>query len=309
MKISVVIPLYNKKDSIVNTINTVLNQTVLPNEIIIVNDGSTDGSDKIVSKLEHPLVRLIYQNNSGVSVARNTGVDKAKHEWIAFLDADDIWNVNYLKEIKALAKEYPNSNVLATAYLMEDYKGKQTPIKLNKIPFKNDTGILTNYFEVATCSHPPLWSSAIVIKKEALLKINGFPLGIKSGEDLLTWAKLAIKNEIAYNLKALAVFVQDSAHTYDNKPNRIPEKVDIVGQELYDLYKKNKDVICLKEYISSWKKMRASIYLRLGLRYKSIKESLEAIYYNPSNKLVYAYLVLTIVPNSVLNKILKKNQK
>ena len=309
MKISVVIPLYNKKDSIVDTIKTVLNQTVLPDEIIIVNDGSTDGSDKIVSKLEHPLVRLIYQNNSGVSVARNTGVDKAKHEWVAFLDADDIWNVDYLKEIKALAKKYPNSNVLATAYLMEDYKGNQTPIKLNKISFKGDIGILTNYFEVASCSHPPLWSSAIVIKKEALQEINGFPLGIKSGEDLLTWAKLAIKNEIAYNLKALAVFVQDSAHTYDNKPNRIPEKVDIVGQQLYDLYKKNKDVTCLKEYISSWKKMRASIYLRLGLRSKSIKESLEAIYYNPSNKVVYAYLILTIVPNSVLNKILKKNQK
>ena len=309
MKISVVIPLYNKKDSIVDTIKTVLNQTVLPDEIVIVNDGSTDGSDKIVSKLNHPLVRLIHQNNSGVSAARNTGVDKAKHEWVAFLDADDIWKVNYLKEIKALAKEYPNSNVLATAYLMEDYKGNQTPIKLNKIPFKGDTGILTNYFEVACYSHPPLWSSAIVIKKEALLEINGFPLGIKSGEDLLTWAKLAIKNQIAYNLNALAVFVQDRAHTYDNKPNRIPEKVDIVGQELCDLYKKNNNVAFLKEYISSWKKMRASIYLRLGLRYKSIKESLEAIYYNPSNKVVYAYLVLTIVPNVVLNKILKKNQK
>ncbi|PQJ73082.1 glycosyltransferase family 2 protein [Polaribacter butkevichii] len=308
MKISVVIPLYNKKDSIITTIQTVLNQTILPEEIVVVNDGSTDGSDAIVTQFNHSLVRLIDQKNAGVAAARNKGIEEAKHEWIALLDADDIWNINYLKEIKALATQFPYCNVLATAYEMQDYKGNKTPLKLNKIPFKEDAGILINYFEVACCSHPPLWSSAIVIKKRALQDIDGFPLGIKSGEDLLTWAKLAVKNKIAYNLNPLAVFVQDSAHTYDDKPNRIPENIDVVGKELSSLYKKNKNIICLKNYISSWKKMRASIYLRLGLRSKSVKAALEAIYYNPFNKMVYVYLCLTVIPNKILHRVLKINK-
>jgi glycosyltransferase involved in cell wall biosynthesis len=305
MNISVVIPLYNKKNSIIDTIHTVLNQTVLPNEIVIVNDGSSDGSEQLVVQLNHPLIRLVHQKNAGVSVARNKGIEQANYEWIALLDADDIWKPTYLEEIEELAKEFPTCNVLGTAYELQDYKGNRISIILNKIPFKSKKGILTNYFEIASHSHPPLWSSAVVIKRKALLEVNGFPEGIKSGEDLLTWARLAVKNKIAYYLKPLAVFVQDRAHTYNDKPNRIPENIDIVGKELYTLYKTNKNIAFLKSYISFWKKMRASIYLRLGFRFKSVKESFKAIYYNPFNKVVYVYLFLTIIPNNLLINILK----
>lgn len=84
MYISVVIPLYNKKKAIKDALDSVLNQTVLPDEIVIVNDGSTDGSDKIIELLDHPLLILIHQKNGGVSAARNKGVETAKNEWIAF---------------------------------------------------------------------------------------------------------------------------------------------------------------------------------------------------------------------------------
>ena len=77
----------------------------------------------------------------------------------------------YLKEIKYLAKEFPNCNILGTAYELEDYNGIISSIKLNKIPFKNKRGVLSNYFEVASCSNPPLWSSAVVIRKTALIDI------------------------------------------------------------------------------------------------------------------------------------------
>lgn len=306
MYISVVIPLYNKKNAIEDALDSVFNQTVLPDEIIIVNDGSTDGSEKIVELLNHPLVLLIHQKNEGVSAARNKGINKAKNEWIAFLDADDVWMPNYLKEITDLLPSFPESSVLATAYELQDSSGNRTPIILNKIPFKGNFGKLTNYFEVAACSHPPLWSSAIVVKKSALQGVGGFPVGIKSGEDLLTWAKLAVKFEIGYSLNANAVFIQDAAHTYDDKPNRVPEQKDIVGNELIKLYHLNSNVYFLKNYISFWKKMRSSIYLRLGNRKKAFAEALDALFYNPFNKVVYIYMLMTILPTKVVHSIFKK---
>ena len=107
MKISVVIPLYNKRTSVIRALNSVLSQTIQPEEIIVVNDGSTDGSEQLVNELNHPLVRLINQPNAGVSAARNRGIKEAKGDWIAFLDADDEWMPEYLETIKSLSEKYP----------------------------------------------------------------------------------------------------------------------------------------------------------------------------------------------------------
>jgi glycosyltransferase involved in cell wall biosynthesis len=306
MYISVVIPLYNKKNAIKDALDSVFNQTFLPDEIVIINDGSTDGSEKIVELLNHPLVTLIHQKNAGVSAARNKGINTAKNEWIAFLDADDVWMPNYLKEITDLLPSFPESSVLATAYALQDSSGNRSPIILNKLPFEGQRGVLTNYFQVAACSHPPLWSSAIVVKKSALQAVGGFPVGIKSGEDLLTWARLAVKFQIGYSLSVNSVFIQDPAHTYDDKPNRIPEVEDIVGDELIKLYHLNPNAYFLKKYISFWKKMRSSIYLRLGERKRAFTESLKALFYNPFNKVVYVYVVMTILPMKIVHSIFKK---
>ena len=89
--ISVVIPLYNKEKYIKRAIESVLNQTFQKFEIIVVNDGSTDKSAEIVQNIKDPRIRLINQKNAGVSAARNRGIQEAKYEYIAFLDADDFW--------------------------------------------------------------------------------------------------------------------------------------------------------------------------------------------------------------------------
>src|SRR5690554_5521626 len=95
---SVVIPLYNKELSISNTIQSVLDQTFQNFEIVIVNDGSTDNSVKEVEKFDDKRIRLIHQENQGVSAARNRGIKEARYEWIAFLDGDDLWEKEHLEE-------------------------------------------------------------------------------------------------------------------------------------------------------------------------------------------------------------------
>ena len=307
MKITVVIPLYNKKLSILSTIKTVLSQSMPADEIIIINDGSTDGSDIIVDLLNHPQVTLINQKNSGVSAARNRGIALAKNEWIAFLDADDVWKPDYLKEIIGLTELCPECSVLATAYELQDSSGNRTPILLNKIPFEGNSGRLSNYFEVAASSHPPLWSSAIVVKKVALQAVGGFPVGIKSGEDLLTWARLAVRFQIAYSLNKLAVFILDKSHEISQKPKRLHDDNDIVGKALINLYEESRTK-SLKIYVSHWYKMRVSVCFRLNHKRGVFKYSMKALHYNIFNLKIYFFMVLVLLPNSIQTKIKQSHQ-
>ena len=116
MRITVVIPLYNKQDTIQRALQSVFTQTVQPEEIIVVNDGSSDGSEKVVESMYHQLVKLIHQPNAGVSSARNFGIKEAKGDWIAFLDADDFWDIDFLETIMDLNTNYPEARVIMTAY-------------------------------------------------------------------------------------------------------------------------------------------------------------------------------------------------
>lgn len=292
--ISIVIPLYNKEHSIASTLQTVLNQTYQDFEIVIVDDGSTDHSVEEVKKVIDPRIHLIHQKNSGVSAARNRGIEEAKGEYIAFLDADDEWKPDYLKTQYELTQKYPECSVFACNYEFKDAKGKVTPTIIRKLPFKGKDGILSNYFEVASCSHPPICSITIMVKKNAIQSIGGFPIGVKSGEDLLTWARLAVNGEIAYNKQAYAIFNVEG-YSINEKPKRIPAEQDIVGQELKALLKAHPSK-GLRLYNALWHKMRSSIYLRLKMRKKSIREALISIRYNPLNYKLYIYIVLNLLP-------------
>ncbi len=305
MNISVVIPLYNKCDTIQRAIDSVLAQTLVPVEIVVVNDGSTDGSEQVVERMNHRLVRLAHQPNGGVSAARNTGVELATGDWIAFLDADDFWDPQYLEAIVSLHGSYPRASVLATAYLLEDHRQNRRPVSLKALSFTGETGLLNNYFEVASVSDPPIWTSAVVVKRRALLDVR-FPIGVVAGEDLLVWALLASRFEIAYCTRPLSVFVLDPAHSYDAKPARIPADIDIVGKRLNGLFKSDPDTVGLGSYVAHWHKMRASIYLRSGKRLRSMVEVYKSLRYVPNQPKLYTYLLLTMVPTSVANRVFKR---
>lgn len=296
--ISIVIPLYNKEKQIANTLQTVLNQTFQNFEIVIVNDGSTDNSVEEVEKIKDSRIRIINQKNSGVSAARNRGIEETIYDLIAFLDADDEWKPEYLETQYNLFLKYPECSVFAVNYEFKNSKGKKTSTRINRLPFLGEDGILSNYFEVASHSHPPLWTSAVLVKKVAIKNIGGFPIGIKSGEDLLTWAKLAVRYKIAYRKIIDATFILDDSHLVRNKPLRVHEndKADI---EFVKLYKEYKGINFLRSYVSLWFKMRSSVYLRLGDKLNTWKFGLKSLKYNPKNYKVYVFLLLVILPQKI----------
>lgn len=307
MDISVVIPLFNKKATIVATLASVTGQSCPAREIVVVNDGSTDGCEAVVESLGIPNLRLFHQKNAGVSAARNYGASLAHCEWVAFIDGDDEWLPGFLETVIGLHGAFPDHEVYATAYYAGDYQGNKRPITLNKLPFSGEQGVLDNYFEVGSCSDPPLWSSAICIRKVALQEIGGFPLDVKSGEDLLTWARLAVRKPPVYSTRPLAVFWQEKAHTYDDKPNRTPERDDPVGKGLAALKTiPEGDARHLGRYLSMWYKMRSSIYLRLGQRHNALPEILKGLRHQPSNGKLYIYLLLCLMPPAVTRNVFKR---
>lgn len=297
--ISIVIPLYNKEKQIAYTLQSVFNQTFQDFEIVIVDDGSTDGSAAEVEKFSDSRIRLIHQRNAGVSTARNRGIEEAKYDLIAFLDADDEWKPEYLATQYRLYQKYPDSSVFACNYEFRDTEGKVTSTIIRKLPFIGEDGILSNYFEVASCSHPPLWTSAVVVKKTAIWEIGGFPVGIKSGEDLLTWARLAVNGEIAYSKKVEAIYELGESYVLTNLPPRRQDKGDPVGKELVKLLSVYPEKIALKRYISHWHKMRASVAIRYGEKIETMKEVLTSLYYYPFNMRVIPFFFLAMLPKKV----------
>ncbi len=215
---SIIIPLYNKENYVLKTINSILHQSYQNFELIIINDGSTDKSYEVVTEFIENFknktenfnqkVRVINQENQGVSVTRNNGAKIAKFDYLAYLDADDWWEENYLEEMKLLITKFPDAALYGSAY----YK-----IKNNK-KIKSEIGVdkdfnhgYINYFKVYKTNfyYMPLWVGATVIKKEALMIENGFKSFLKWGEDFDLWIRIALKNKVAFTNIFLSNYNQD----------------------------------------------------------------------------------------------------
>ena len=171
--------------------------------------------------------------------------------------------------------------------------------EIKKLSFEENDGILNNYFEVACVSHPPLCSSAIVIKKKIIQKIGGFPLNVTSGEDLITWARLSTVGMIAYNKNAYVYYYINTKPQQSNEPKDFQSTKDYVGTSLKQLYLTEKDIECKKNiarYISFWYKMRASINIMLNHKIPAMKCALKSIKYNPYDIKPYIFLLLATIP-------------
>lgn len=198
IKFSVVIPLYNKASYIVHTVQSVLSQTYQNFEIVVVDDGSADDGVARLATVQDDRIRLIKQENQGVSVARNTGVRNASGEYIAFLDADDNWNPEYLLEITKVIERYPQSDIFVTGYNVLMAGGK---IRYSNPDATGAYGEIS-YWESLKQGYDFVWTSAAVIRKSAILAVDGFKAGEKIGQDLDLWARVAHNNKmVAYSEK------------------------------------------------------------------------------------------------------------
>ena len=226
MKISIIIPLYNKAPYVTKALESIASQTYTDYECIIVNDGSTDNSEAVVQSWlsqnsQYTVHFTLYnQENAGVSAARNHGISLSTGEYVCFLDADDWWAPEFLEEMMGLVKEYPEAGIYASNYWY--YKPGKTHVAVKKVygvecTMYEDEG-WRGYMNYPKAYYENggqvVWTGAVMISRGKIEEVNGkngeiFPVGIKLGEDFLLWARIAMRYPVTFLNKPLAYYNND----------------------------------------------------------------------------------------------------
>ncbi len=232
--VSIVIPLYNKAQSIANTIACIQNQTYQDFEIVIIEGWSTDGSQEIIKKLAEADDRIhvfMQKNRNGVTPARNESIEEAKYEHIVFMDADDYWEPTYLETMVMLIEDFPDAGIWGMHHGEIDANGKHNAKPIMPEGFR---GVI---------KHPwiprhPYWTSATAVSKSAVKNIGGFDNRIIYGEDTDMWWRLMLEFPAVFQQSPVLAFYRVSAE------NRAMNKViplNILYIYYFEKYKKYRE--------------------------------------------------------------------
>lgn len=198
--ISVVIPCYNKAPFVSAAVESVLGQNSPPDHVILVDDGSTDHSAKIIAQA-FPSVTLIQQPNRGVAAARNRGVDGARSEWISFLDSDDLWLPDHLAETRRTIEAFPSASLISTAH--REVRGASPPA-LEANPAYSSPRLI-RYLAEAPGNPGCVWTSSATVRREAFLELGGFRR-FRTGEDTDLWVRLSLVGLVAISDRVTALY-------------------------------------------------------------------------------------------------------
>lgn len=212
MTVSIIMPLYNKAPYVRKAVESVVGQTYKDWELIVVDDGSIDGGGDIVKSINDSRIRLVRQDNTGVSAARNRGVEESTAPYICFLDADDWWEPAFLEEMSNLIKHHPDAGIYGVGYyIVKNGKKRPAPIGVNSDFTEGEI----NYCQVyAKTLCMPLTSISVCIPRKVFDDTKGFPPGITLGEDFILWLSIALKHKVVLLNKPLANYNQDVDVTY-----------------------------------------------------------------------------------------------
>ncbi len=193
--ITAIIPCYNAEKYIKETLESILNQTLKCKEIIVINDGSTDNTLNILKNFKDK-IKIITIKNSGVSIARNIGIKEVKSKYIAFCDADDLWDPQKNEEQIKFIKEKKAKFVCTNAKLIGNSAENFTPLKPKKNPIHFEDLIFNNY----------IFTSSVLLEKSILEKAGLFWEKLKSLEDWHLWLRISLNEKIYFLDKELIYY-------------------------------------------------------------------------------------------------------
>lgn len=204
---SVIIPAYNAEKFIMNSIQSVLNQTYEGFELIVVDDGSKDGTKGVIERFKDDRLRYVYQENAGVSAARNRGILESKYEFICFLDADDEWRPEHLSVMSGLISKYPKCGMYISGYDIRLNNGELIPKsrqilrKIDAAEFECDDG-----FELLNHHGYFFNTNVVCCRREAFDKVGVFSVGVRNGEDDDMWYRIFAYYPIAVSKASTTVY-------------------------------------------------------------------------------------------------------
>lgn len=208
-KISVIIPTYNSSSYITRTLDSVLSQSVLPDEIVIVDDGSSDNTIEVIEeykKLNKEVlenIKVFQQKNMGAGATRNRAVKEATGDWIAFLDSDDIWMAGKMEVVRASMETHPDSTIIAHDEYAVDEKDMEARrlCSLHK-GYDESKDLFIQLYEGNLFS-----TSCMVIKKEIIERAGGFDETLRSAQDYDLWIRCGMYGNLFYIPEPYEIYV------------------------------------------------------------------------------------------------------
>lgn len=204
-EVTVVIPAYKAESTIERAIRSVLNQTIKPCEILVVDDGSPDASFDIASRFGSP-VRVLKKPNGGSSSARNFGIENASSEWIAFLDSDDTWKPQRLERQLQILKHHPELAWLSGRYQVTYPDGRVAKSKMgDPLPDMN-TPVYPDALPLLA-NGCRIWTGTMLIRRSVLMDLNGFDERQKTSHDSDLWFRIAVAHpEMGFAREVIAEY-------------------------------------------------------------------------------------------------------
>jgi glycosyltransferase involved in cell wall biosynthesis len=203
-KVSVVIPTYNRAATVPRAIESVLAQTVTDLEVIVVDDGSSDDTGKVLGEMFSDRIRYYPQANQGASVARNKGVEEARGEWIAFLDSDDLWEKEKLEwQLKALEQFGPQCGGCYTDVRFFNHSETRTMFQLVEHEFRHEGKMGAKPDVLERLVRPGgsgmvVCLSSLVARADLVRKTGGFDLTLLYSQDSEFMFRLAMLTGLCY---------------------------------------------------------------------------------------------------------------
>lgn len=204
--VSIIISTHNRAELLHNAISSVLHQTYKNWELIIWDDGSTDNTREVIDRFSGQNIRYFYDQNHGVSFAKNQAIKASKNAYLAFLDDDDYWEPEKLKIQMEILVNHPEIDVIFSDYWINNGKGviKDSEFSkcsnalkiLKKIGIGDNSYIITNGFFESIMADNYILPSSIVMKREVFLEEGFFAEELRSVQDLEYWWRLGLSGKV-----------------------------------------------------------------------------------------------------------------
>ncbi len=262
MKITVIIPSYNRYEFLKRALASVFAQSFLPLEVIVVDDGSCDKTSQIQE--DFPNIKYIYQKNSGVSSARNLGIQNASYDWIAFLDSDDVWEEKKLELQVDFHQKNPN---ILMSYTDEKWIRNLKEVKIPK-KFKKFGG----YIFKECLSHCIIAPSSVLIHKKLFADVGLFDEDLEVCEDYDLWLRIALKNEIGLVEEKLITKYAGHENQLSFKYWGMDRFRVIALENLYIHFEFQKEIEELKNSIKNTLVQKYKLLLKGAIKYDKIAD-------------------------------------
>lgn len=250
MRVTVAIAVYNGESTLRATLESVLGQSAPPDEILVVNDGSTDGTKSILNSFG-PVIKIIEQENRGLAFARNVLCQKAEGDLIAFLDADDIWHPRYLEVQRNLFRSYPSAVAFFTGHV--NFHWNERPLWdgdiLKREALVELIGPADFFRRYTTATGPFASPSYCCVPKSALRQIGDRPFdeSLRICDDAYLFYLLALYGPIVYSPERVAAYRLTPGSLSSNRLNNLQYGVNVF-KLLEDRYSKTAEASLLRAF-------------------------------------------------------------